>query len=172
MTTSTSATPLSGRVDAAVQVCTRAMGTSFLVTLMVTALMALLGWVLTGPSAAGSAGVAGLILLLVFGPGLPVIIIVSRVSPAATLLVAMMTYVLQMVVLVVIMQRLAASDWLAGQLDPVWLGATLMVIALGCTVALITVSLRARIPAFTHPSPLSPVAPPTGASQSGTGGTA
>ncbi|HNI71280.1 MAG TPA: hypothetical protein PLO27_08160, partial [Marmoricola sp.] len=96
MTTSTSATPLSGRVDAAVQVCTRAMGTSFLVTLMVTALMALLGWVLTGPSAAGSAGVAGLILLLVFGPGLPVIIIVSRVSPAASLLVAMMTYVLQM----------------------------------------------------------------------------
>jgi ATP synthase protein I len=172
MTTNASSQPSPGRADAAARVCLRAIQISFVVTLVGTASLALLGWASVGSVAMNSVFVAGGILLVVFGPGLPLIFMVSRVSPATTLMVALLTYALQMVVLVAVMQRLSAAAWLDGRLDPIWIGVTLIAIALGCTLALIIVSLRARIPAFSTPTVASAPAPLAGVSQTGTGGAA
>lgn len=172
MTTNASSQPPRGRADAAALVCLRAIQISFLVTLVGTVLLALLGWFTAGSVAMNSVFVAGGILMFVFGPGLPLIFMVSRVSPAATLLVALLTYTLQMVVLVVVMQRLVAGSWLAGGLDPVWIGATLMVLAVACTIALVIVSIRARIPAFSTPTVAVAPTSQSGVSQTGTGGAA
>lgn len=162
----------SGRMDAAAVVCARALRMALLTTLVLTLILTLIGWVAAGQAAAFSALAAGGLIAFVFGPGLPLVAMVSRVSPAATLLVAMMTYVLQMVILVVLLQALRGSSWLHGGLDPTWLGATLMLVALGCTITLVVVALRARIPAFSNPSPTSDVTPVTGSAQTGTGSSA
>lgn len=171
MTTSATAQPLSGRADVATVICVKAIKFTLITTVAVCCAIAMIALVSAGSGALNAVLFAGTILVVVFGPGLAAVTMVSRVSPPATLLVGLMTYVLQMVVLVVMLQRLAASDWLHGRVDPSWLGATLIAVALACTVALITVSLRSRIPAFAPTALDLPVPKVSDLSQTGTGGT-
>ncbi|HRV70194.1 MAG TPA: hypothetical protein P5108_12160 [Marmoricola sp.] len=172
MTTSATAQPLSGRADVATVICVKAIKFTLITTVAVCCAIAMIALVSAGSGALNAVLFAGTILVVVFGPGLAAVTMVSRISPPATLLVGLMTYVLQMVVLIVVLQRLAASDWLHGRVDPSWLGATLIVVALACTAALITVSLRARVPAFAPGAADLPVPKMSHLSQTGTGGTA
>ncbi len=166
MTTSTTVQPHGGRADVATSVCVKAIKFTLFTTIAVCSAMALIALVSAGSEALNAVLMAGTILVVVFGPGLAAVTMVSRVSPPATLLVGLMTYVLQMVVLVVMLQRLAASDWLHGRVDPSWLGATLIAagwetpyrawVAAGVLVLLALAALaclaaaRAPIPDSTH----------------------
>lgn len=89
----------------------------------------------------GAAGVRGAavglaLTLLVFGFGMWLTGAVARVSPALSLLIALLTYSLQLLVLLVALLGIERSDLLDGVLDREWLGATIIGATIVWTAAL------------------------------------
>lgn len=122
-----------------------------------TALVAVLlsGVVVAGflrGDAAGAGALVGAGLVLgVLGLGSLSVSVIARLMPAASLLFALLTYTLQLVVLLAVFVALERSGALGETLDREWVGGTLIAGTIGWMIVQLTVATRARIPAFDLP---------------------
>ena len=114
------------------------------------------GAVAGGGSAAAGAAVGTAVCVGVFAFGLFTVNAVARVLPSAAVLVALVTYTLQVLLLAVafvVLQRTGALD---GALDPRWLAGAVTAATLGWLTAHVWLALRARIPVYDLSADLPP----------------
>jgi len=132
-------------------------GTSVLVgaglgTVLAGLLATLLGAVVGGSPAAYGALVGTALVVLVFAGGSFAVNEVARILPAASLLVALITYGLQLVVLAAVFTGFARSGALGGSLHAEWLAAGVVGGTLAWVAAQTWLSTRARIPLYDLPA--------------------
>lgn len=124
-------------------------------------LLALIGAAaLVDRSAAYGAAVGAGVVLVVLGGGSAAVSVVARVLPGASLLFAMLTYTLQVVVLLTVFAGLDDSGLLDASIDRRWLSGTVIAGTLVWIFVQILVATRARIPAYDVASPLGEAEPP------------
>lgn len=109
------------------------------------------GALTAGEEAAYGALAGALIAVLVFAGGAFAVDLVSRVMPSASLMVALTTYTLQVVLLALIFVLLNRSGALDEALSPVWLSAAVIACTLAWMLAQIVLTMRQRIPAYDLP---------------------
>jgi ATP synthase protein I len=119
--------------------------------LVAGALVVAIGAIASGAPAAYGALAGTFIVVGVFGFGAFTVNLVARVLPAAALLVAMLTYTLQVVLMAVIFLALTRSGLLEDALDRQWLAAAVITGTLVWLITQIISTMRARIPAFDLP---------------------
>lgn len=132
------------------------MGGPLLLGAAVTALLLGVVVVVTGSLVGGSAAAYGalvgtLLVVLVLGLGTFTVDAVAGVLPGAALMVALLTYTLQVVVLAAVFVALQGSGLLGDTLDRRWLAAGIIVGTLAWLAAQIRLTTTARIPAFDLP---------------------
>ncbi len=113
-----------------------------------TLALSLAGLVLSGSAAAYGALVGALLVLLVFGSGAFAVNAVATVLPAASLLVAMLTYTLQVVLMGLVFWGLSGSGALGRDLDERWLAGSVIAGTLAWLAVQVRQTARARIPAY------------------------
>lgn len=134
----------------------RDRGTAALVrTTVATALLglvaALLGAATSGSAAAYGALVGALLVVAVFGFGTFTVNAVAAIMPAASLLVALLTYTLQVVAMALAFVALSGSGLLGETLDRAWLGGTVIAGTLGWMAVQVVLSTSRRIPIYDLP---------------------
>lgn len=87
--------------------------------------------------------------------GLVTVQVAAAVAPTVSLLVALLTYTLQVVLLGVVFVGLQRSGLLDGAVDRAWLSGTVVVGTLVWTAALVHGATRERIPLYHTPSDLA-----------------
>ncbi len=120
--------------------------------LAVGVVAAALGGLTTGAPAVAGAAIGTVMVSLFFGLGALVVGWVAALSPAASLLVAVLTYGLQVVLLGVVLLALRRSGALHGPVDPRWLAGLLVAGTLVWSAALVRAHVRARQPVFDLPA--------------------
>jgi ATP synthase protein I len=115
-------------------------------------LTVLIGGLVAGPEAAMGALAGTLLMVAVFGFGALAVNAVAGVLPSAALLVALLTYTLQIVLLAVVFWAVTTSPTLADELDRRWLGGAIIAATTGWVVTQIVLTVRQRIPAYDLPS--------------------
>ena len=122
------------------------------VTLVVGGLVALVGWLAQG-AAAGLGALAGTALVVaVCAGGALLVNAVAGALPTASLLVALLTYTLQMMLLLVTFVALERSGLLDASLDRTWVGASVIAATLMWLVAHVVLTFRTRIPTYDLPA--------------------
>ena len=125
-------------------VLVRTAGATILVGLLAT----LLGALVSG-SAAAYGALAGTVLVVgVFGFGTFTVNAVAAVLPTASLLVAVMTYTLQVVVMALAFAILSGSGALDETIDRAWLGGTVIAGTMVWLVVQIVQATSRRIPIY------------------------
>jgi ATP synthase protein I len=102
----------------------------------------------SGPPAAAGALVGTVLVVAVFAFGGVVLTVVASVSPAASLVVALLTYTLQVVVVGLVYVGLRDAGALDGPVDPRWLAAAVISATLAWTTTQIAVTVRTREPIY------------------------
>lgn len=105
----------------------------------------------------GSAGLVGALVgagvtLLVLATGFAVVDLVAGLMPTASLVVALLTYTLQVVLLAALLVALRRADGVDATLAPPWFAAGVIAVALAWTVCLVVHALRARVPLYDLPA--------------------
>lgn len=123
-----------------------------LAALAATVLVALLALLLTGgeervPSAVGAMA-GGSIALVFFLAGSMLVNLVATVQPELTMLVALLTYTLEVVLLLVVFLALDRNQVFATQGQRGWVVAGLLACTVAWTVGHVRATTRLRIPAF------------------------
>jgi ATP synthase protein I len=117
--------------------------------LVAAVLLAVLGAaLLVDRSAAYGAAVGAAVVLGVLGGGSMAVSVVARVLPGASLLFALLTYTLQVVLLLVVFASLDDAGLLDSRIDREWLSGTVVAGTLAWIFVQILVATRARIPAY------------------------
>lgn len=147
----------------------RAVAVAGLVTLVVGAGLALAGALSAGTPAAAGAGVGLLMVLVFFGLGAVVLDTVAGIAPSLSLLVALLTYTLQVVLVGLVFVGLSRSGLLGSELDADWLGVTVIVATLTWLAAQVVTTVRTRRPVYDLP-PSAPQPPSDEAGRDGSGG--
>lgn len=111
--------------------------------------------------AAGSAAVVGAasgggLTLVVFGLGTAFVSVVARLMPRASMLVALLTYVLQLLVLALCIAAIDGAGIGQDTLARGWFAAGVIAVTLLWMVGQLVAATRQRIPAW-DPSPSAPV---------------
>jgi ATP synthase protein I len=122
--------------------------------------------VLAGPAALAGVLAGTVLVCAFFGVGTLVLSWVTRVSPAMSLLVGLMTYTLQVVVLGLTFLALQASGLMRSAIDGTWLGGTVIAGTLVWLAIQVTLSLRTRQTYFDEPA-VDPSAEGPGATGAG-----
>ena len=122
-----------------------------LVSLALGAAAVVAGALAQGSSAAYGAAVGTLVVVGVFGFGSFVVDTVATLMPTAALLVALLTYTLQVVAMGLVFVALSRSGLLDAALDREWLAGTVIAGTLVWVVSQIVVTMRARIPIYDLP---------------------
>jgi ATP synthase protein I len=122
------------------------------VTASVGLLLVALAAVLTGPSGAVGALIGTAMVCVVFAFGAVVLGVVAFVAPAASLLVALLTYTLQVVLVGLVYVGLSSGGALEGPVDERWLSGAVIAATLAWTVAQIVVTMRGRQLVYDLPS--------------------
>ena len=130
---------------------------------------------LGGLAVAGGAGflaalIGAVVVVTVLFSGALVVTVVADLMPAASLMVALMTYTLQMALLALVLIPLSRSEWSSRELDAPWLAAAVIGGALVWTVAQVVLATRARIPVYDLPARPPAQAPREGVSTAAEGG--
>jgi ATP synthase protein I len=120
-------------------------------TLVLGGLGATLGALLEGRPAAYGSLVGTAVVVGVFGIGSLVVDRVAGALPSAALLVALMTYTLQVVLLAALFLVLSDSGLLDASLDRQWLAGTIIAGTFVWLGAHLVLAVRARIPAYELP---------------------
>lgn len=107
---------------------------------------------LAGSPAAWGAGIAVAMVCVFFAFGALVVGAAARLAPATSLLVALLTYTLKVVLIGLVFLGLQSSGVMAGQVDANWLAGTLIGCTLVWTTTQIVLSMRARQLAYDLPS--------------------
>ncbi|MDR7251195.1 ATP synthase protein I [Nocardioides sp. BE266] len=100
---------------------------------------------------AGAAG-GGVLTLAVFALGVAVVTVVARLMPSASLLVALMTYALQLLVLGLCIAAIERADVGAEDLSRGWFAAGVIAVTLLWVTGQLVAATRQRIPAYELPS--------------------
>lgn len=111
-------------------------------------LVAATGAVASGGQAALAALIGTLAVVAVLFSGALIVTIVVDLMPTASLMVALMTYTLQMALLGLVLIPLGRSTWADEHLDAPWLAAAVIGGALVWTVCQVVLATRARIPVY------------------------
>jgi ATP synthase protein I len=119
------------------------------VTALLTGLVVTLIGALTSGSAAAYGALAGTAIVVgVFALGSFVVNAVAGLMPAAALLVALLTYTLQVVLMAVVFWGLTDSGALDSTLDRGWLAGAVIAGTLAWLAAQVWWSTRLRLPAY------------------------
>ena len=116
-----------------------------LVALLVAALT-------TGSSGVAGTGIGLATVCSFFGLGTVVLALVAAISPAASLLVALLTYTLQVVLVGLLFVALRRSGALGSGIDAGWLSGTLIVGTLVWVATQVLAHTRSRQPVYDLPS--------------------
>lgn len=124
------------------------LGRVLVVTFLAGVAMAALGGLLDGRDGAlGAAAGAGIVLgVLAFGCGS--LAVVARVQPSATLLVALVSYLVQAVLLLLVFVRLTEVPPFDDGSGRVWLAIGLVAGTLAWLTAQLVLTVRQRIPYY------------------------
>lgn len=114
-------------------------------------LMTLVAWLVSDATAVRSVVLSTLLVVMVIGFGVFVLNTVASIMPGATVLVALVTYALQLVVMAAVVLQLVRSGMMADTLDRRWFGGGVAVATLAWMVAQIVAATRARIPVYDLP---------------------
>ena len=106
---------------------------------------------LDGRPAVVGAVVGGLVTLAVFGFGTALVSLVARLVPAASLLVALLTYTLQLLVLALVVAGLERADLDAATLSRGWFAAGVIAVTALWLVGQVVAATRQRIPVYESP---------------------
>jgi ATP synthase protein I len=123
------------------------------VTVLVGGALGALAAVVTGPAGAVGAFIGTGLVAAVFASGAVVLGVVALVAPSASLLVALLTYTLQVVAVGLVYVGLNSGGALDGPVDARWLSAAVIGATLAWTATQIVVTLRARQLVYDLPSP-------------------
>lgn len=116
------------------------------------AAMALVAFLFSGADAVSTVVAAGVMTAVVLSLGSWAVHVVSVAMPSASLLVALMTYGLQIVLLTAFMALVSdAPEW-GESILPGWFGASVILIVLVWVVLQVVFSVRARVPTYVLPS--------------------
>jgi ATP synthase protein I len=125
---------------------------TFLLTLVAGLLLTGLAALLAGSSAALGAGIGTATVCLFFGFGAVVMNAVTTLAPAASLLIALLTYSLKVVLLGVLFLALSRSGALDHAVDARWLGLTVIGGTLVWLTAQMLMFARTRQPLYDLPA--------------------
>lgn len=108
----------------------------------------------------GSPGLVGAltgagVTLLVLATGFAGVDLVAGIMPAFSLVVALLTYTLQVVALAALLVVLRGADDIEQTLTPAWFAGGVITVAMAWTVCLLVHATRARIPVYDLPSAAS-----------------
>jgi ATP synthase protein I len=144
MQTTDTATPRTGAPRAG----RRPFVVAALVTTVVGALLVAVAALVAGsPAAYGAlAGSAMVVVVLAFGAF--VVDLAARVAPATSLLVALVTYTLQVGLMALLFVAVRRADVLASDVERGWLGGTVIAGALVWSVVQLRASMTTRIPVY------------------------
>jgi len=120
-------------------------GACVAVAVLVTALV---GWLVGGSAAALGALVGGGAALGFFLLGSLTVTAAARVAPQASMLVALLTFVLQVAAVAWVFSAISRSGMLGDELSEGWLATGVVVAAVAWMVAQLYGATRARIPAY------------------------
>lgn len=148
----------------------RAVAVAALATIVVGAVLAVAGALTTGTPAAAGAGVGLLMVLVFFGLGAVVLDTVAGIAPSLSLLVALLTYTLQVVLVGLVFVGLSRSGLLGSELDADWLGGTVIAGTLTWLAAQVVTTLRTRQLVYDLPPSDAPETPSGEARHDGSGG--
>lgn len=127
------------------------------------AVLAVVGGLAAGSAAAAGALVGTLLAVAVFALGSLAVNLVAGVLPEASLLVALLTYTLQIALMWLVLVALSRSELLGEALAQAWLAAGVIAVTLVWLGAQLVLHTRARIPAYDLPEPVSNDPPEAGA---------
>lgn len=108
--------------------------------------------IVSGSSAAVGAAIGTAMVCAFFGFGAIVLDVVTRLAPAVSLLIAMLTYTLKVVLIGLVFVALDRAGALDGAIDADWLGGTVIACTLVWLASQIFFSVRARQPLYDLPS--------------------
>jgi ATP synthase protein I len=108
--------------------------------------------VVGGSSGAAGAAIGALMICAVFAVGAVLVGVVATVSPSASLLVALLTYTLQIAAVGLVYSALKDGGQLDGPVDARWLSAAVIACTLTWTAAMVVGSTRSRQPIYDLPS--------------------
>lgn len=125
--------------------------TAMIATGLAGAVLVLLAWLVTGgDGAVGAATGAGMVLTF-FGLGAAVVNAVAGISPAASLLVALLTYVLQVLAVGLLFTALRGTDGPLAVVHPDWVAGSVIVATVVWLVTHIVAATRSRQPIYDLP---------------------
>lgn len=101
-----------------------------------------------GRAAVVGAATGGLMTLAVFGFGLGIVSVVARLVPAASLMVALMTYVLQLLVLALGVAAIRRAGIGPETLRPSWFAAGVIAVTVMWLAGQVMAATRQRIPVY------------------------
>ncbi|WP_067437218.1 hypothetical protein [Nocardioides jensenii] len=116
--------------------------------LVVGVAASLLGALVSGSAAAYGALTGTLIVVLVFAGGASLVNLVAGISPQASLMIALLTYALQVVMVGGILYAIERSGLVGDVLSAGWLAGAVIIGTLGWMVCQIVLSARLRLPAY------------------------
>ena len=119
-----------------------------LVALVTGLLLVLVGAFVGGSPAAYGALAGTLIVVGVFALGAGVVHVAAGLVPAASLLVALLTYTLQVLLLAVVFLAIERSGLADDTLDRRWLAGAVIAGTLAWMIAQIVLAARLRLPAY------------------------
>lgn len=128
-----------------------ALGLAVLAGTVVGAVVAVLGAALGGSAALLGGLVGAGVTLLVLATGFAVVDMVAGLLPQLSVVVALLTYTLQMVVLAALLVTFGRNDDIEQTLVPEWFAAGVIAVALAWTVCLLVHATRARVPLYDLP---------------------
>jgi ATP synthase protein I len=92
--------------------------------------------------------VGGLVTLAVFAVGVGLVSLVARVMPSASLLVALMTYTLQLLALALVVVALERSGTAGDEISRGWFAAGVIAVTVLWLAGQVLAAVRQRIPAY------------------------
>jgi len=119
--------------------------------LLVGLVLTVVAGLVSGGTAALSAAVSTGLVVVVIGFGVFVLNTVASIMPSATVLVALVTYALQLVVLAAVALTLIRNGVLESTLDRRWFGGGVALTTAAWMVAQIVAATKARIPVYDLP---------------------
>lgn len=134
------------------QTAARVLGGSVLAAAAWGVLAGLAGLVFAGGAAFGSALVGGVLVAVVLALGAMTVDVVAGMRPQASLIVALLTYVLQMGAVLLLVVAVAGSAELGDVVERGWFAAGVIGAAAAWTAAQIRLALTSRIPLYDLPA--------------------
>jgi ATP synthase protein I len=121
---------------------------SLVVTLLIGTAAAVVGAFAAGTPAVLGAAIGTAMVCVFFATGAFVLDVVATLAPAASLLIALLTYTLKVVLVGLVFVALNRSGLLDDAVDARWLGGTVIAGTLAWLVAQVVASTRVRIPVY------------------------